>query len=90
MAEFQYDWYQIFNLDDFNDMGLVSKTYTYILQSLGEKDFLVTKGNLVGITYEGVYLPISMNDINPFEFEDFAIYKNADNDVFWGIKQAGQ
>lgn len=90
MAEFQYDWFKIFNVDDFESLGLISKTYTYILQSLGEKDFLVTKGNLVGITYEGVYLPISMNDINPFEFEDFAIYKNADNDVFWGIKQAGQ
>lgn len=83
----QYDWYKIFNTDEFDEIGLVSKTYTYVLQGLGEKDFLVTKGNLTGITYDDVYLPLDMNEKNPFEFEDFAIYKNADNDVFWGIAQ---
>lgn len=80
-----YTWFKIFNLPEFEDLELVSKIYTLELEGLGEKEFLVTKGNLVSITYEDVLISLELNDENPFEFEDFAIYIDDNDDVFFGI-----
>lgn len=88
-------FYKIFNLDEFEALDLVSKTYTLILEGIGQKDILVTKGELVSILYEGIFLPINLNDINPFvkngDTEDelaYAVFINEDNDVFLGIEEA--
>lgn len=81
-----FNWYKIFNLNDFEALDLVSKTYTLDLENLGVKDFLVTKGNSIGITYEGVFLQLELNDENPFAFDGNAIYIDANDDVFWGIE----
>lgn len=81
-----HNWYKIFNEDDFNATGLVSRTYTLDLVNIGIKDILVTKGISLGITYEGIFLPLELNDENPFYFESHAIYKNSDNDIFLGIE----
>lgn len=78
-------WYYIFNYDEFLALDLVSRTYDLILNKIGPKSILVTKGNLVGMTYEGVFLPLNLNDINPFAFEDFAIYIDENNNVWLGI-----
>lgn len=83
-----YTAYKIFNKDEFDALGLCSKTYTFNLEGIGQKDILVTKGNLYGITYEGVFLLLDLNDKNPFEFEGFAIYKDENNDVHLGIEIA--
>lgn len=83
-----YTWYYIFNADDFNAEGLVSQTYTVILEGIGQKDILVTKGNFLGLTYEGVFLPLEMNDKNPFEFDSHAIYVDSNQNVFLGIAVA--
>jgi len=81
----EYNWFKIFNKTEFLALGLISKTYTFLLEGIGEKDILVTNGVGVGITYEGIFLPLKLNAINPFEFEDHAVYINADDDVFLGI-----
>lgn len=80
-----YTWFYIFNYEDFIDTGLVSKTYSLILDGIGLKDVLVTKGVEVGLTYEGIFLPLNMNDKNPFEFEDHAIYIDENENVWLGI-----
>lgn len=80
-----YDWYFIVNLDEWLALDLVSKTYTFILDGIGQKDILVTQGNFTGITYEGVFLALNMNDENPFEFDSHAIYVDDDNNVWLGI-----
>jgi len=81
-----YTWYEIFNLTTFEALGLVSKKYTFELVGLGVKTVLVTKGDRVSMLYDDeFFLPIQLNDKNPFEFEDHAVYINADNDVFLGI-----
>ena len=80
-----YNWFKIFNLSEFNSLNLISKTYTMILQDLGEKDILVTKGNRTSILYDGIYLSLDLNLKNPFEFESHAIYKDLSNDVYLGI-----
>jgi hypothetical protein len=80
-----YDWYEIFNLGEFNALGLVSKTYTKVLEGLGEKDILVVKANKVSMIYDDVMLSLEMNG-NPFEFEGYAVYIDEDENVYLGIE----
>lgn len=83
-----YKWFKIFNYDEFVDSGLVSINYIIELENMGEKEFLVTLGNLISVTHEGIILPILLNDKNPFEFESNAIYKDpVTKDVYWGYLQ---
>lgn len=81
----QYTWFKIFNRTEFNALGLVSRTYTLNLDGVGEKDILVTKGLALGMLYEGVFLSLELNDKNPFEFDDHAIYVDENDDVYLGI-----
>lgn len=81
-----YKWYWIFNRDVFLATGLVSKTYTVILDDQpGQKDFLVTQGETIGITFEGIFVALELNGKNPFEFDDRAIYVDANQDVWFGF-----
>jgi hypothetical protein len=81
-----YTWYKIFNLTEFEDLGLVSKAYTLNLSGIGQKSILVFKGNEVSVQYEGVTLPIQLNTKNPFEFDGHAVYLDTDtDDVYLGI-----
>jgi len=80
-----YNWFKIFNRTDFLATGLASRTYKLNLEGVGQKDFLVTFGNLVGVTYEGIFLTLVEGE-NPFIFEGHALYIDANNDVFWGIE----
>lgn len=82
----EYTWFKIFNLTEFNALGLVSKTYTLNLDGIGDKEILVTKGNVVAINYEGVFLSLQLNDLNPFPFDGHAIYIDGSNDVYLGIE----
>jgi hypothetical protein len=81
-----YTWFKIFNITEFDALNLISKTYTFILDGVGKKDILVTKGVTYGMTYEGVFLSLNMIDRNPFEFEGYAIYVDADQNVYLGIE----
>ncbi len=80
-----FNWFKIFNLIEFNALGLTSKVYEYDLEGIGLKEFLVTKGDYVSILYADILLSIGMSDANPFEFEDYAIYLDASNDVWIGL-----
>lgn len=89
-----FTWFKIFNLTEFEALNLVSKTYTQILEGIGQKDILVTKGECVSMLYEGIFLPLQLNDINPFIKEGeaegdlaYAIYIDADDDVYLGIEE---
>ena len=82
-----FDWYKLFNLVEFNNLGLVSRELTLDLEDLGETSIRITKGNYTSILYDDVFLPINMVDENPFVFEGYAVYLDANNDVFLGIEQ---
>lgn len=81
-----FDWYLIFNLAEFNALSLVSKTYTYFLDDLGQKSFLVTKGNEVAITYDGEFLPVEFMGHNPFQSGQYAVFLDENDDVWLGIE----
>jgi hypothetical protein len=80
-----YDWYKIANLDEFVATGLYSQELTLDLEGLGQKELLLTNGNAISILYEGVYLSVNFNENNPFEFEDHAVYLDAENNIYLGI-----
>lgn len=81
-----YDWYKLFNLDDFNATGLTSQTKTVILEGRGQKEVSIFKGIGVSIMYDDVFLTMDLNDKNPFTFENKAVYVDANNDIWLGIE----
>lgn len=86
-----FDWFLIFNTSDFTTFEFISKSYTLNLDGIGVKTILVTKGENFGLTYEGVFLQLGLNDENPFKFEGYAVYLNNEtNDVYLGIEVAGE
>lgn len=81
-----YFWYLIFNRSEFEALGLVSKTYSLELEAIGEVEVLVTKGNLISMLYEGIFLPVKINGLNPYEIDDHASFEDAEGNIYLGIK----
>jgi hypothetical protein len=80
-----YDWYKILNRAEFEELELVSKEYEVILEGVGLKTVLATKGNYLSLLYEGVFLSIEATGASPFEFDGHAIFEDAAGDVWLGI-----
>jgi len=84
-----YTWYKIFNLTEFLATELVSRVYKLLLNGIGEKDILVTRGNEVSIVYEDTFLPIGFAGDNPYvragDDDTYAIYKDSNEDVWLGV-----
>ena len=81
-----YNWYKIFNKAEFEATGLVSREVQLALEGIGIATFLITQGNLLSLTYNGVMLSIGVTDANPFAFDSNAIYLDANDDVWWGFE----
>ncbi len=81
----QYNWFKIINQTDFLDLELPSLEVQVILVGIGLKTILVTSGVGVSLLYEGVFLPLGLNDRNPFYFDSHAVYMDASNDIWLGI-----
>lgn len=79
------NWYNIINKADFEATGLVSRTVTLFLAGEGEKDILVTKGNYISIMYDDVFLPVNLNDLNPFAFDSKLVYLDEDDEIWLGV-----
>lgn len=81
-----YDWYLLFNVDEFLAEGLVSRTLSVFLEGLGDKDILITVGNWVSITYDGVLLPIGFAGKNPYAISPYAVVQDSDGNIYLGIE----
>lgn len=81
-----YTAYKIFNKPEFEALALKSKTYRCNFPDIGEKDVLVTLGNLLAITFEGVFMPINLNSANPYAKDGYAIFLDEADDVYLGIE----
>lgn len=79
-----YDWYKILNVAEFGAADIPSRELTLELEGLGLKTIMVTKGNLISILYEGIFLS-PVDGKNPFEFEDHAVYTDSNGDLWLGI-----
>ncbi len=78
-----YDWYKIINKTEFEASDIESKELTLTLTGKGTKDFLVTKGNYISILVDDIFLSLNLNEKNPFEFEDMAIWLDVDTQDIW-------
>ena len=81
-----FNWYNIINLDDFIETGLVSRELDLILDGVGRSNIRVVHGNLYSIVYDGIMLSIGVTDDNPFIFEGHAVYLDSNRDVWLGIE----
>jgi len=81
-----YAWYRIFNTTEFLASGFVERQVTLDLEDIGEKTFLITRGNTLSLTVDDVMLAVQMNGRNPFEFADRACYLDGLGDLYYGVK----
>ena len=85
-----FNWFKLFNLDEFIALDLVSKVYQVVLEGIGQKDILVVHGNETSIVYEDVFLSVMFQGDNPFTREGtektYAVYKDENGDVHLGIE----
>ena len=82
-----FDWFKIFNVSDF-DSGLISKNYTVELEGYGEKVILVSKANILSVTFDGVMISpdMSLNENNYHYRDERAVFLKDNGDVFIGIQ----
>jgi hypothetical protein len=83
-----FNWYRLFNYDEFLSTSLVSKTITVALEDIGEVPVLIVQGNVTSIVYDDVMLSISLNEKNPFRYGNYAVFLDDNNDVWLGIYNA--
>lgn len=81
-----YDWYELFDLQEFLDTGLVSRTLQVFLEGVGEADIIITRGNWVAITYDGVFLPVGFAGKNPYAISPYAVMQDEDGKIHLGIE----
>lgn len=78
-----FNWYQIFNLPEFLEAGLVSRKIQVNLAGIGLKEILIVKGTSTGVVYEDLFLSLNVNG-NPFYFGEHALYLDPSNNVWLG------
>jgi hypothetical protein len=84
-----FDWYKVFNKTEFVATGLTSREITLDLSGIGSKTFLVTKGNLISVLIDDIYLSLDLNSKNPFIFGNMAIILDTPTqDVYVGYLHA--
>lgn len=80
-----FDWYRIFNLQEFLDSGLVSFPATVVLDGIGQRELLIVRGVGVGVQLEDIFLRLDLNGRNPMRFGERAIFLDPNGDVWLGV-----
>jgi hypothetical protein len=85
-----FHWYLLFNLAEFLETNLISRTLDVFLEGKGDQEITVTRGNEVSVVYKDVMLPVRFEDDNPFIRQgteaSYACYIDADDNVYLGIE----
>jgi hypothetical protein len=82
-----FDWYKIFEYEDFIESGLVSQSKRVFLEGIGFEEILITKGVMTSVLFRGVFLPLEFNGQNPYSFGgDYSIFKDPSNSIWIGVK----
>ncbi len=82
----QYDWYKLFNQTDFKNENLVSRTILLQLEGRGRQIFEIFRAAYVSVQYGDAFLPVTFLDANPFVIETYAVYLDANDDVWFGFE----
>lgn len=80
------NWYNLFSKPDFEATGLVQRIINASLNEIGDKEIIISKGNLLTVLYDGVLLPVNFQDQNPFTPDDtHYVYIDDDQNVWLGV-----
>lgn len=83
-----FNWYRLFNHDEFLEQDVPSIEVDVVLQGLGQKSVLITRGVNTSILFEDTFLTIGLNDKNPFRYGEYAVLKDDNEDVWLGVYDA--
>lgn len=83
-----FDWYKLFNLEDFEATELASRELIVSLEGIGRTSVLISFGNTISITYNETFLPLNLPNRNPYIEEGYASYIDENEDVWLGIETA--
>ncbi len=81
-----FDWYNLFSLTEFVATGLVARTLVVQLEDRGRLTFQITQANTTAVYYDGTFLPVSFLDQNPYIRDNYAVYLDADSNVWFGFE----
>lgn len=73
--------YKIFNLLDQEAKGLPSQTHDIFLTGIGRRSIEYFKGFGPVIVYEGSFLPINFEGLNPYRQDGKGVYVDENYDV---------
>ena len=82
-----YEWYKIMALTEFIESELPSRLVPVTFPD-GVKDVLVTRGEVVSILFEDVFITVGLNGENPAEWEGYAVFYDEDDFLWIGIAVA--
>jgi hypothetical protein len=81
-----FDWYEIFDYNEFDLAGVPSRSLSIFLEGIGFEDVLITKGGFISVVFRGVFLPVGFLNRNPYERGNLAVYRDTNDKVWLGIK----
>jgi len=81
-----WNWFNIFNYDEFIALDIPARDLVVVLQGIGTESILISRGNILSVTFRGVYLPINLLDINPKIEDGYGVFLDESNDVWIGIE----
>lgn len=81
-----YDWYKLFNEQEFLSTGLPSKEYSVFLEGRGQKNFMALKGINTCVQFDGEFFIVGLNGVNPQERSGLAVSKNSSGDIYVGFE----
>lgn len=86
-----YNWFKIFNMNEFLALGIVSRAYALRLQGIGDSIFIAYQGNYVSVQYLDEFLPVNLYVPAQYEKGNYSIYRDdATGDVYFGFLVEGQ
>lgn len=81
-----YNWFKIFNINEFLSLDLVSKSYALRLQGIGDSIFTAYQGNYVSVQYLDEFMPVDLYEPAQYEKGTYSIYRDdATGDVYFGF-----
>lgn len=82
-----FDWYKLpITLTDFLATGLTSRELIVLFESIGRSQVMISRGNLVSITYKDVNLPVNLPGSNPYYDSGYAAYLDSNQNMWLGVE----
>ena len=79
-----WKWFKVFNLNDFDALGVPDFTFTADLADRGLQTYRLLKGYLYSVIVDGLVLTPFLNDRNGFNKDNRSAYIDQDNNLWVG------